>query len=59
MDKLFDLELEESGAGGLFSKADTEDIALLDRSRAILEFNLLCSKLCFPNYRQPMSQNER
>lgn len=59
MDKLADLELEENESNGLFSKADAEDIDKLHKAKSYTEFNLLCNKLCFPDYKQSITPSER
>ncbi len=54
-----DLELEESAEQtGLFSGADNQDIETLQRSINVLNFNLLCSRVCFKDYKQQMQQSE-
>lgn len=58
MDRLIKESLEDSEAGGIYSKLDEEGISVLLKSKFILEFNLLCSKVCFPDYKHSMTQSE-
>lgn len=52
-----DLDLEDSAEeGGLYSPAETQDIETLLKSESVLNFNLLCSKLCFKDYKKQMTQ---
>lgn len=51
-----DLDLEDNaGPSGLFSSIDSEDIDILQKSIALTNFNLLCSKVCFKDYKQNMN----
>ena len=58
MDKLIDLELEENESAGLFSRAEAEDMEKLDKIRWFTEYNLLCNKICFPDYKSAMSPTQ-
>lgn len=58
MDKLIDLEMEDSENAGLFSQADAEDMEKLQKVKLYTKFNLLCNKICFPDYKSAMSPSE-
>lgn len=59
MSKSLDLDMEETvEQTGLFSPADTQDIETLERSQNVLNFNIMCSQICFKHYKQSMSEQE-
>lgn len=56
MDKYTDNELFESE--GLYSKQDSEGIELIEKAKRVIDFTLLCNKVCFKSYQADMTNEE-
>lgn len=54
MDKFTDNELFESD--GIYSREEGEGIELIEKAKRVIDYTLLCNRVCFQNYLTAMTQ---
>lgn len=58
MDKYADSTLADPGVAGIYTHSDITDLEGLEKIKDAVDLTLLCNKVCFKDYRQPISDME-